>query len=324
MPKKKKGRIVFLDAGTVDYGDISLAEFRRRGNFVAHRLTSPKQIASRIRNAEIVLTNKCRLNRQTLSQAPQVKLICLAATGTNNVDLGYCREHGIAVANVAGYSTESVVQFTFAFLLSLAANLSALNKAAHNGTWSKSPFFSLPGIRFCEIKGKVLGIIGYGTIGRRVAQIANVFGMKVLIALIPGRKYSANEKKGRVSLAQLLKQSDFVSLHAPLTPLTEKIINQRTLRQMKKSAFLINMARGGLVDERALYQALKTGKIAGAGSDVLSQEPPPKNHILLNAPNLLLTPHISWASIEARKRLIHEMAENIRAFQTGKRRSRVV
>ncbi|MBI3313074.1 MAG: hypothetical protein HYZ83_02430, partial [Candidatus Omnitrophica bacterium] len=267
---KLKNKIVFLDAGTVDYGDISLAEFRRLGDFVSYRLTSPKQIAARIRNADIILTNKCRLNRGTLSQASRVKLICLAATGTNNVDLDYCREYGIAVANVAGYSTESVVQFTFAFVLSLAGNLSALNEAAHNGTWSKSPFFSLPGIRFGEIKGKILGIIGYGTIGQHVAQIAKAFGMKVLIALIPGRKYLAREKKNRVSLSQLLKQSDFVSLHAPLTPLTEKIINQKTLRQMKKSAFLINMARGGLVDERALYQALKAEKIAGAGCDVLS------------------------------------------------------
>ncbi|MBI3306270.1 MAG: glycerate dehydrogenase [Candidatus Omnitrophica bacterium] len=324
MPKQALTKIVFLDAGTVDYGDISLRDFKRLGKFKAYRLTPLQKIVSRIQAASIVMTNKCRLNAEILSKARLLKLIVLAATGTNNVDLDYCRKHQIAVANVAGYSTESVVQFTFAFLLSLAGNLNELNKASHDGTWSRSPFFSLPGICFHEIRGRILGIIGYGDIGSRVAQIARTFGMQVLIGKIPGRIYSNAEKKNRISIETLMKKSDFVSLHAPLTPLTEKIINARTLRMMKREAFLINMARGGLVDEKALRQALISRKIAGAACDVLSQEPPARNHILLNTPNLLLTPHIAWASLEAREQLVREMAENIRAFQAGRKRSRVV
>ena len=323
MSKKSNDQIVFLDAGTVDYGDLSLAGFARLGNFKAYQLTSRDQISSRIRNASIVLTNKCKLDGESLASASKLKLVCLAATGTNNVDLEYCRKRNIGVANVAGYSTESVVQFTFSFLLALAGNLVELNKASHDGTWSKSPFFSLPGICFHEIKGKTLGIIGYGNIGRQVAQIAQSFGMNVLIAKIPGRTYRSGDQ-ARAPLAEVLKKSDFVSLHAPLTALTEKIMNAKTLRMMKQSAFLINMARGGLVDEKALYQALKVKKIAGAACDVLSQEPPPANHILLNAPNMLMTPHVSWASLEARIRLVHEMSENIRAFQAGRKRSRVI
>ena len=320
----RKDSIVFLDAGTVYWGDLSFDEISRLGNFKVYSRTNPKDVETRSRTADILITNKCRFTRELLSRLKRLKLICIAATGTNNADLEAARRLGIAVTNVSGYSTETVVQFTFSFLLALAGNLVNYNKAAHDGRWSRSPSFTLPAFPIEEIQGKTLGIVGYGKIGKRVAQIAKVFGMKILVAKIPGRNSSAQEKPVRVSLGALLGQSDFVTLHAPLTPLTEHLVNSKTLRKMKRGAFLINMARGGLVDERALCRALKSGKLAGASADVLKEEPPPKNHPLLKVPNFLLTPHVAWASREARVRLVHEIALNIKAFQNGRRRNRVV
>jgi len=323
MANSGRDAIVFLDAGTVDYGDASLGEIERLGRFKAYAVTTPDQIEARVGHAAIVITNKCPFNVRVLSRLRRtLRLIAIAATGTNNVDLVSAREHGIAVTNVSGYSTETVVQITFGFLLALATNLVKFNEASHDGRWSQSGFFTLPAFPIQEIQGKVLGIVGYGRIGKRVAEVARAFGMGVRVARIPGRAYSRGG--GRVSFDLLLKQSDFITLHAPLTPLTENLINARTLSKMKRGAFLINMARGGLVDEKALADALRSGRLAGAAADVLSEEPPPANHVLLEEPNFLLTPHVAWASREARIRLIHEIALNIQAFQKGKRRNRVV
>jgi len=317
-------KIVFLDAGTVDWRDASLAPLKKLGNLKVYSRTGPSEVEKRSAGAQIVITNKCIFDRKRLERLKSLKLIALAATGTNNVDLETARRLGIAVSNVSGYSTDCVVQWTFAFLLALGGNLLQFNEAAHDGRWSRSPFFTLPDFSFREIGGKTLGIVGYGRIGKRVARRARAFGMKVLVAQIPGRVYSASERKGRVSLSELLRRSDFVSLHAPLSQATEKLINSRTIRRMKRGAFLINMARGGLVEEKALDKALRSGRLAGAAADVLSEEPPPKNHPLLKARHLILTPHIAWASREARARLIREIALNIKAFQEGKRRNRVV
>lgn len=322
--KKKKPKIVFLDAGTVNFGDVPLGIFNALGHFKTFRMTRPAKIPARIRGAAIVITNKCRIDRRILEQSPDLKCICVAATGTNNIDLKAAAEHGVAVTNVAGYSTETVTQFTFAFILALAGRLIPLNQASHDGTWSHSPFPLLPDPRIREVFGKTLGILGYGAIGKRVARIAKVFGMKVLVGKIPGRNYSPGQDVKRLSLAALAAQVDFLSIHAPLTPLTAGLINWRLLCKMKPSACLINMARGGIVNETDLRRALQSGRIAGAATDVLTQEPPPKGHVLLKAPHLLMTPHVAWASREARTRLVAEIAENMRAFLQGKRRNRVV
>lgn len=317
-------RIVFLDAGTLHYGGISPAPLKKLGDLKIYRQTPPSLIEKRLKGASIIITNKCRFDRKLLSKLDSVRLICIAATGTNNVDLKAARQKGIAVTNVSGYSTETVVQFTVGFLLALAGNLLKFNLASHRGDWSRSDFFTLPRFPFHELNGKVLGIVGYGKIGRRVAEIARVLGMKVLIAEIPGRNYSRREKKARVSFNFLLRHSDFITLHAPLSRLTQNLINARSLKQMKRGSFLINVARGGLVDEGALYRSLQSGHLAGAASDVSSEEPPPVNHPLLKAPNFLLTPHVAWASLEARKRLVNEVAKNIQAFLKKRKRNRVV
>lgn len=317
-------QIVFLDAGTVDYGDVSLREFEKLGTFKAYSKTDPREVEKRASTATIIVTNKCPFNARILSRLKTLKLLALAATGTNNVDLEAARREGITVTNVSGYSTETVVQFTFAFLLALTGNLVKFNEASHDGRWSRSPWFTLPAYPVQEIHGKVLGIVGHGRIGRRVARVARAFGMKVLVAKIPGKTYPAKDKAKRVPFDTLLRRSDFVTLHAPLSTLTQHLVNAKTLGKMKRGAFLINMARGGLVDEKALALALKSGRLSGAACDVLSQEPPSGNHPLFSAPNLLLTPHIAWASREARIRLIHEIALNIAAFQKGERRNRVV
>lgn len=318
-----RAEIVFLDAGTVQYGDISFGELESLGSFKSYPATLPRDIEKRVNGARVVLTNKCVFDAPLLSRLKTVRLIALAATGTNNIDLKAARRRGVAVANVSGYSTETVLERTFSFILALAGNLVKFNQASHDGSWSRSPFFTLPKFPIQEIYGKTLGIVGYGQIGKRVAQAARTFGMKVMVALLAGRSYSASEKIRRLPLETLLRRSDFVTLHAPLTPLTKNLINAESLGWMKRGSFLINMARGELVDEKALARALCSGHLAGGAADVLSKEPPPRNHFLLKSPNFLLTPHIAWASREARARLIHEMALNIQAFQKGRRRNRV-
>ncbi len=319
---KKKPKIVFLDAGTLDYGDISLKSWQSLGLLKTYFNTPSSQRAARLRGASIAVVNKCVLDASVISQLPDLKAIAVAATGVNNVDLEAARKQGIAVMNVSGYSTESVVQWTFGFILALAGNLVKYNRDAHAGKWSRSPFFMLSAYPLTEIHGKTLGLVGCGTIGKRVAAVAESFGMKVMVARIPGRQYSGKPK--RYSLEETAKKADFLTIHAPLSPLTRNLIDGRILRKMKPSAGIINMARGGIVDEKALLTALKAGRIAGAASDVLTQEPPPRNHILLGAPNLILTPHIAWASREARERLVGEISLNLKAFLKGQKRNRVV
>lgn len=319
---KPQDKIVFLDAGTVDYGDVSLDEIRKLGRLKTFFKTLPSEICDRVEGAAHVITNKCRIDADLLRSLKSVRCIHAAATGFNNIDVEMARKAGIGVTNVSGYSTESVVQFTFGFLLALAGNLEKYNRAAHDGRWSRSPFFMYADFTIREIHGKTLGIIGFGAIGRRVAEIAKAFGMKVLAARIPGRKHGAGER--RVPFEKAVRQSDFLTIHAPLTDLTRGLINARVIRMMKKGAFLINMARGGIVDETALARALRTGHLAGAACDVLTVEPPPRSHVLMKAPNLLMTSHVAWASLEARTRLVHEIAMNIRAFQKGARRNRIV
>ena len=318
---QKKPSIVFLDSGTLDYGDISLAGLKTLGIFKNYSQTLPGQVISRARSAEIIIVNKCRLDADKINALPKLRCIAVAATGVNNIDLEAAKKKGIAVTNVAGYSTESVAQCTFSFLLALAGRLLEHNHSVHSGRWSRSPFFVLPDYPYQNVAGKTLGIVGYGTIGKRVAEMAEVFGMKIMLARIPGRSYKSGK---RFSLEETAGKADFLTVHAPLSPLTKNLIDKGILRKMKKTAYIINMARGGIVDEKALKHALEKGWIAAAASDVLAQEPPPQKHPLFGVKNLLLTPHVAWASLESREKLVSEIILNLKMFLSGKKRNRVV
>ncbi len=318
----QKPSMVFLDAGTVNYGDISLKSIESLGRLKIYNSSKPSEFVTRLKNAHIVILNKCVLDRKIFKALPQLRAVAVTATGTNNIDLEAAKQLGIAVMNVPGYSTPGVAQNTLALLLALAGNILKYNEASHRGAWSRSPFFVYGAYPIMELQGKTLGLLGYGAIGKEVGRLAQAFGMKLFIGKIPGKFYS-KDKLRRVTFDQLIKKSDFISIHTPLTPLTQDLINAKVLRKMKRSAYLLNMARGGIVNEKDLNRALRSGWIRGAALDVLTQEPPPLNHILLGCPNLILTPHISWASQEARKRLVDEVAFNIRSFLQGKKRNRV-
>lgn len=315
-------RIIFLDGGTLDFGGVSFEKVKALGTFVKYKQTSRAQLSARLKDVDVVIVNKFVMDEMVFKLAPKLKLICVAATGYNNIDIKAAQKHGVVVCNVAGYSTESVVQWTIAFILSIAGHLPEYVTQSKR-EWPKSPFFIWPQYSITEVSGKTLGIVGYGTIGKRVATVATSLGLKVLIAKIPGRTYK-HKLPARVSLEALLKQSDFVTLHAPLSKQTDRLINAKRLRQMKPSAALINMGRGQLVDSMALAEALRKKRVAHAATDVLEVEPPNKNHPLLKAPNLYMTPHIAWASKEARQRLIDLIALNIEAFTNKKHLNRIV
>jgi glycerate dehydrogenase len=314
---------VFLDLATVDCGDVDLTPLESAiTGWQYHAATSPQETLQRIRGAELVVSNKVILDRAILQQTPELKLICIAATGTNNVDLEAARELGIAVTNVAGYSTPSVVQQVFGLILGLTNRLPEYRSLVSAGAWPQSSMFCLLDHPFRELNGKLLGIVGYGALGRSVARVAEAFGMEVILAQRPG----GPEREGRMPLDELLRRSDVVSLHCPLTEQTRDLIGAQELALMKPDALLINTARGGIVDEAALAKALQEERIGGAGVDVLAEEPPATDNPLLglDLPNLIVTPHIAWASRESRQRLLDEIAANIRAFHSGERRNRVV
>ncbi|MCX7679037.1 MAG: D-2-hydroxyacid dehydrogenase [Spirochaetes bacterium] len=310
-----KHKIVFLDASTVDFGDIDLSIFTRHGNFASFPRTSKHETIERIKDATIVITNKVILNREIFSKAGSLRYIAVAATGYNNIDIDAARQFGIAVSNVAGYSTPSVAQFTMLFILALASRLIEYNAAAHSGRWSASPIFTLGNWPTVEIAGKTLGILGYGAIGREVARIATAFGMKVIALKRDGIAYS--DEVPRMELFQLASVADFISVHLPLTAENRYFISDDFFSAMKPSGFFINMARGALVNPAALYRALVNGTIAGAAIDVMEQEPPHADDPLLTAPNLIITPHIAWATKESRQRLINEIDANIESFIRG-------
>jgi glycerate dehydrogenase len=268
-----------------------------------------------------VISNKVVLDRATLSQCPRLKLICVTATGTNNVDLEAARDLGMAVSNVTGYGTPSVVQQVFALLLALTTRLMEYRAAARDGRWADSPYFCVMGLPFRELAGKTLGIIGYGELGHGVARVAKAFGMEVIISQRPG----GEPKSGRVPVHELLQTADVVTLHVPLADNTRNLIDAPQLAMMKNDAILINAARGGIVNEQALAEALQNGQIGGAGFDVLSVEPPREGNILLDLdlPNLIITPHVAWAARESRQRLMDLVAQNIQAYLKGERRNRV-
>jgi len=324
LRSKNKDLIIFPDAGTVNFGDLSLEALKPWGHCRFYSQTPPSKLYDRVRSASIVITNKCRFDRALLKRLPELRCIHLTATGVNNIDLDAAREFGVAVTNVPNYSTETMAQSTLALILALACDLIRMNDQSRNGKWSKSPFAMMVPVKVTEIKGKVLGVIGYGNIGRRVAALARAFGMKVLIGRIPGKKYSKKDIQQRDSFEKVIRESDFLTLHVPLTPLTRNLIHRSILRKMKHGSYIVNVARGGVVNELALREALDKGHLAGAAVDVLTEEPPPRNHILMKAPNLIMTPHALWASLDVRKRLVKEVALNMKAFYGKKRRNRIV
>jgi glycerate dehydrogenase len=314
-------KAVFLDYDTVSNGDLDASGLKAAVGDLWLCESDDSKTAERIRHAEIVLLNKVELPRRLLEGAPKLKLIAVAGTGTNNIDIAAARDLGIAVCNVRGYCTSSVVQHVWALILSLTQHVSGYTQMARSG-WTQNEVLMVLAHPIRELNGRIFGVVGWGELGRGVARMAEAFGMKVVIA----NRRGAGPKPGRIELEELFAMSDIVSLHCPLYDSTRGLIGARELELMKPNALLINTARGGLVDGRALSLALKAGRLGGAGIDVLPQEPPLPGEPLLDPaiPNLILTPHVAWAAREARQRCLDEMAANIKDFLGGGRRSRVV
>lgn len=316
-------RAVFLDLASLAEGDLDLAVLDRLfDDWRTFAATAPDQRLGHIGDAEIVVTNKVVLDDAILRAAPQLKLICLTATGYNNVAIDTAAELGIAVSNVSAYATDSVAQHVFALMLAHHTRLFDYTAAVRNGDWTRSPQFCLLDYPVRELRGMTLGIVGYGDLGRAVAKIAEAFGMRVQVAQRPGGEPQA----GRVPLAELLAGADVVSLHVPLLDSTHHLIDAAALAAMKSDALLINTSRGAVVDNRALATALRERRIGGAAIDVLDVEPPPLDHPLLadDIPNLIVTPHSAWAGRQARQKVVDETVANIRAFVAGERRNRLV
>lgn len=314
---------VFLDLDSLAASDLDLAPFDGLlDEWRTFPLTEPGQRAANIGDAEIVVTNKVVLDEAILRSAPALRLICLTATGYNNIAIDTARELGIAVSNVVAYATDSVVQHVFALILAHHTRLFDYNASVRNGDWSRSNQFCLLDYPVRELRGMTLGIVGYGELGRGVARIAEAFGMDVIVAQRPG----GLPVRGRYPLDDVLRKADVLTLHVPLLDSTHHLIDRQALQKMKPTALLINTARGAVVDNQALADALREGVIGGAGIDVLDVEPPPADHPLLagDIPNLVVTPHSAWAGRQARQNVVDETVANIRAFLAERRRNRVV
>jgi len=308
--------ICVLDSFTLNPGDLSWEELEQFGACQMYDRTRPEEVVTRAAHAEIVLTNKSLLPRQAIQSLPLLKYIGVLATGANVVDLLAASDRGIPVTNVPAYSTRSVVQATFALLLELTNRVGHHAHRVRQGDWSKAIDWCFWDGPLIELDGLTMGVVGYGRIGAAVAERARAFGMKVL-AFSPSTKPAPTYVKF-VELETLIRESDVVSLHCPLTPQTEALVNATSLSFMKSSALLLNTSRGSLIDEAALAAALNAGKIAGAGLDVLSTEPPSATNPLLSAKNCVITPHNAWGSLAARRRLMHIAVENVRAFLAGR------
>lgn len=310
----QKIKIVFLDTDTV--GEVpNMHLFSALGEFISYPLTLPVDRVKHISDAEVVITNKVVIDREVMDACPNLKLVCIAATGINNIDTEYAKARGIAFKNVVDYSTESVAQLTITMILNLVGQLSYFDTYVKSGAYTKSPMFTHLGLNFFELKGKRAGIIGLGNIGKRVAQLLEVFGMRIAYYSTSGN--NTHNKYPREELDQLLRTSDIVSIHAPLNDKTRNLIDLAKLKIMKPTAILINVGRGGIVKEADLVQAINHGFIAGAGVDVFEQEPMLPSSPLLQADfpeKFVFTPHIAWASTEARTKLVEKIAENIKQF----------
>lgn len=309
-------RIVVLDGHTANPGDLSWEALERLGPCVVYPRTSPEDVVPRARDAGIVIVNKVLLTAEVLAQLPHLRYIGLLSTGVNVVDLAAAKARNIPVCNVPAYSTASVAQHVFALVLALTTHAEHHASGVRTGTWSRSADFCYWETELVELDGLTLGVVGFGRIGQAVARIGQAFGMRVVAhTRTPGTDSDALKFVG---LEELFRISDVVTLHCPLGPSTEGLVNRDRLGLMKKTAMLINTGRGGLVDEAALAEALEKGRLAGAGLDVLSQEPPPADHPLLRAPHCLVTPHVAWATRSARGRLLDVVASNVRAFLAGR------
>ena len=309
-------RVVFLDRASLK---AAVRKPSFAADYIEHEKTAPDEIVPRLAGAAVAIVNKVPMRAEALRELPQLKMIAVAATGYDVVDVAYCREHGIAVANIRDYAVHSVPEHTFAMILALRRNLPAYRRDVENGVWNRSDQFCLFTHPIGDLYGATLGIIGEGAIGQSVAAIGRAFGMHVLFAdhappKAPGTNFTAHD--------EVLAQSDVISLHCPLLPSTRNLIDIRAFGKMKRSALLINTARGGLVDETALIQALDEGLIAGAGFDVLTVEPPRNGHPLLDLrrANFLLTPHVAWASDQAMQFLADQLIDNIELWAAGKPR----
>ena len=316
MSSAYRPRIVVVDGKTLNPGDLSWSRLNALGRLDVYEYSTAGSILERVRNADIILANKAVIDAEMISRLPNLKCICVLATGFNNIDVGAAAARGIPVCNAVGYGSASVAQHAVALLLELTNHVGLHNQSAKGGDWSGQPHFSYHLRPLVELDGKTLGIYGFGNIGQRVGRIARSFGMRVL-AVHKHPERDAGPGVAFVDLETLFRESDVVSLHAPLTEENAGIVDRGLLEKMKPTAFLVNTARGGLINEDDLKAALEEGVLAGAALDVLSEEPPPEDHPLFSLGNCLITPHHAWATREARERLLEITVENVRAFLKG-------
>ena len=309
-------RAVYLDYASLDKNDLDFSALHAVYDELSlYEATQPAELLARVQYVDVIISNKVMIDAQTMQQCPNLKLILISATGTNNIDLVQAAKQGVTVCNCQGYGTAAVAQHTLMLMLALSTSVIQYHQAVQKGEWQKAQQFCLLDFPIVELAGKTLGIIGYGELGQAVAQLAKAFGMQIMVGAWPNRP----PREGRVQLDVLLSQADYVSLHCPLTDETKDLIDAKVFDRMKSSAFLINCARGGIVNEQALADALIHNKIAGAATDVLTVEPPKQGNVLLNIdiPNLIITPHSAWGSVDARQRIVQQLMENVIAFQNG-------
>lgn len=307
-------KIVITDAQTITKGDISLDFLKKYGEVVIYPLTSKEEISERLKDADAVICNKTPLNRETLAGAEKLRYIGLFATGYNNIDIDYCNEKGITVCNAGSYSTNAVAQHTFALILEHFTQVGKYNDFVQQGGWKNSPTFSPFVFDINELWGKTIGIVGYGSIGKAVGRIAHAFGMNILAH---SRNFKEVENGKFCSLDQLLQNSDIVTVHCPLNKDSEKMFTKETFNKMKKGAFFVNTSRGGVLCEEDLKEALESGRLSGAGIDVLETEPMKHDCCLLGVKNCIITPHIAWAHYETRIRLMEIVEHNLKSFING-------
>lgn len=311
-------KTVILDAYTENPGDLSWDWIKELGSeLTVYDRTEKDDIIERAKEAEVLVTNKCVITRDIIESLPKLKYIQVIATGYNVIDTTAAKEHGIIVCNIPSYSTNGVAQLVFSLLLEMTQQVAVHSESVHNGEWTACPHFCYQKTKLSELAGKVIGIIGFGKIGQAVAQIANAFSMKVLVYAPRPKDYIGFGEVKFVSLNELKAESDIITLHCPLTPETDKLVNREFIEDMKNGAILINTARGGVINETDVAQALNNGKLGFYGTDVLSSEPPTVDNPLIGSKNCFITPHIAWANIEARTRLMNIFKSNFEAYLKG-------
>ena len=310
-------KAVYLEEGAVNKGDISFKPITDVIDTKFYYNTTEDDKIEHIGDAEVVFSNKVVFDEETFLKCPNLKYIGVCATGYNVIDIEAAKRHNVTVTNVPAYSTDAVAQLTWGFIIESVNHIALHNESVHSGDWCKSEIFCYWLDKVTELNGKTLGVIGYGNIGRKVSEIALAFGMKVLVHTAHPDKYEPKPNLEFVSLDSLFEQSDIITLHCPLNDKTDKIICEKSIAKMKDGVIIINVSRGGVIDEEDLASALRSGKVSRAAVDVISSEPAKENNPLLKAPNIIITPHIGWASVEARERLIEVVADNLKAYLNG-------